>query len=379
MHPSSLVAVKLQTMSEDLLALGFMSGTSADGIDCAVLETDGKNRIRYLGARTDPYSSEFQQKLIRVAHEDLPLADVLAIEQELTERHVAAGRDLLKSLEIPQSKIDVVGLHGHTIRHQPKQGFTWQIGNPSLVAEEFRTTVVSCFRNQDMAAGGQGAPLVPLFHQHLVGDIPKPVAIVNIGGIANFTWIGSNEKVIAGDSGPGCCLVDSWMQLRFHCRYDRDGTHAATGAVDNDSLNALLQLPFYNLPLPRSADRFDFDFSEALHLSDQDGAATLTALTASTIVGCLSRLPETTRNVYFCGGGAKNPHLLALLKREFGRTDGCNTIGVHPIENLGLRGDSLEAECFAWLAVRKLRGLPTSLPSTTGCNRPISGGLITRA
>lgn len=363
-------------MGKKYLALGFMSGTSADGVDCAVIETDGESEIQFVGAETQDYESSFQETLIRIASDDCPLDEVLSIERELSERHVAAGKSLLQSLGISFPRVDVVGLHGHTIRHQPKKGVTWQIGNPAIVAEELQTMVVSSFRNQDMAAGGQGAPLAPLFHQHLVHESPKPLAIVNIGGVSNVTWIGSNGDLVAGDSGPGCCLLDAWMQLRFECPFDQDGHNASLGKVSQPALDLLRRHPFYGLPFPKSADRFDFDFAPVQQLSAQDGAATLSALTASTISTCIGQFPELPRNLYVCGGGARNSFLLNLLGQELNSMN--ELVRVHPIETLGFRGDSLEAECFAWLAVRRLRGLPTSLPSTTGCGRPISGGTITK-
>lgn len=356
-------------LAKPLLALGFMSGTSADGIDCAAIRTDGDVVFEFLGAVTKPYDDRFRQRLLQAASSDVGLTELLLLERELTARHAEAGTLLLDDLKIATESVDVVGFHGHTVRHIPECRLTWQIGNASQLAHALGATVVNDFRRRDMANGGEGAPLAPLFHAMLLRDRPKPAAIVNIGGVANVSWFGGDGRIVAGDSGPGCCLIDAWTQKHFDLKYDRDAKFASEGQIHYDRLDELLQASFFNKPLPKSADRFDFDATLLDGLHPHDGLATLCALTAKSIAAILKQLPEPTCEVWITGGGARNPLIMTLLAAEGSR--------VACIDELNLRSESLEAECFAWLAVRALRGLPLSVPGTTGCAEASTGGMIT--
>ena len=262
--------------------------------------------------------------------------------------------------------VDVIGFHGHTISHQPDEGFTRQLGDGQKLSDLCDTPVVFDFRSEDLRAGGQGAPLVPLFHQMLFRESPPPCAVVNIGGVANVTWL-ENSMAIAGDTGPGCGLIDAWIQKNTDATFDHDGRFAAQGTADSKVIAALENFAFFDKPFPKSADRFDFQSISVDHLNVADGAATLCEVTARSICDAILRLgiPRTT---WVAGGGAKHPTIVQRLREALGN--------VRRVEEVGLRTDSLEAECFAWLAVRRMRHLPTTMPSTTGCAAPTCGGKV---
>lgn len=352
-------------------AIGLMSGTSADGVDAALIRTDGQSQIDFLGAITVPYTATLRTDLLQIAQTDVPLADVLRRQAALTLAHETAIRQLLDTLALPPADVDVIGFHGHTIRHLPDEQLTWQLGDPQLLAERLQIAVVSDFRRRDMAAGGQGAPLVPLFHQQLCRSLPKPFVILNLGGVGNLTWLGDAEAIVASDTGPGCGLLDAWAEQHFGVAMDTDGRLSQQGTVNAAAVAAVLQQPFFQRPLPKSADRFDFDCSPLKSLSPHDGLATLCALTAEAVEMAVQRLPSPPRTTYVTGGGSRHPLIMRLLAERLG--------DVQPIEALQLRWDSMEAECFAWLAVRRMRGLMISLPSTTGCRIATSGGNVTPA
>ncbi len=363
-------------MPEDfapLLALGLMSGTSADGIDVALLATDGESHIDFRQGATIPYEDQLQGQLLQAAQSDVSLAVLLQLERELTLSHAAAVRQVLAKHE-PLEEIALVGFHGHTIRHLSPQHLTFQLGDASLLAEELGVAVVADFRRRDVAAGGEGAPLTPLFHQALLAQAEKPCVVLNLGGVANITWLGSEGDILAGDVGPGCGLLDNWISQQVGKPMDRDGQFALAGRVDDDRVQQALQSPFFERMLPRSADRFEFESAIELDgLSPADGAASLCALSAEAVFRACKELPELPRQVWLTGGGAKHPRLAQELTARFATVGG--TVG--NIRQLGLRPDTLEAECFAWLAVRRLRGLPTSYPETTGCRHATVGGILT--
>ena len=356
------------------LALGLMSGTSADGMDVALLRTDGETQIEPLGGTTIPYAASFRQRLLQLAAHDVPLLDVLRVEQQLTELHANAVRTACKMTCTQLPDIDIIGFHGHTIRHLPAERLSWQIGNGSQLAQLVGRPVVCNFRQADLAAGGEGAPLAPLYHQAIVlqwsstQGLELPQMVLNLGGVANLTWF-DRSRIIAGDTGPGCGLLDAWVERHTGASFDRDGALAMAGQIHHHVVRATIdRLAFFQRPLPKSADRFDFDAVDLGSLSPQDGAATLCALTVQGVVTAVSLLPQPPRKVWVAGGGGHHPLMMQLLREAFYR--------VAPIAELGHDPDLLEAQCFAWLAVRRLRGLPTSLPSTTGARLPTCGGQL---
>ena len=357
------------SMTELIRAIGLMSGSSGDGVDAALLETDGANEIRFLGGLTIPYESELQNRLLEAAQFDVPLVELLRVEEEISQFHARAVRELLDSHGDDSAAVSVIGFHGHTVRHIPTDGLTMQIGNPWIIERAAGVPVVCDFRRNDMAHGGKGAPLVAMFHQALFEDDPKPVVVLNLGGVANLTWLGSDGQIVAGDTGPGCGLLNEWAQEMAGLPHDQDGRLASKGKVVDAVVAAALTAGFFANPLPKAADRFDFDHVDVSGYSAEDGAATLCAITVQAIVQAVQRLDAYPDLVWVSGGGVHHPVLMEMLARHFST--------VKSVSERGLSPDTLEAECFAWLAVRRLRGLPLSIPQTTGCEASVSGGVLT--
>lgn len=354
------------TMQKIYTAIGLMSGTSLDGVDAVLVRTDGENTMEFIDSIFLEYPLEFSQKMQKLATSDIPLNDVLRLEREVTEYHVKAAEKLLA--KIPETQVDIVGFHGQTIRHLPDEGLTWQIGDSSYIASKLNIPVVGDFRRRDMANSGQGAPLVPLFHQALFSNQEKPCAIVNIGGVANMTYLDKNSDIIAGDCGPGMGLLDTLMQEKTSQQYDNNGKISLLGNVNKDVLKKSLLLLFFDKKFPKSADRYDFDEIDVSDLSLNDAAATLTAITAEGILGCLPK-NSSKITLWLTGGGSKNQALVQYLEKD--------GLDIRNINSIGLRSDTMEAECFAWLAVRRLKNKPISLPETTGCEYASCGGVLT--
>ncbi len=356
--------------SEPILALGLMSGTSCDGIDAALLTTDGRSRVAFGPALTEPYSDEFRRRLHSVLGGRGPVEEVGV---ELTRRHGQAIARLLGEAGLKPSAVSVVGFHGQTILHEPHNRRTWQIGDGNLLARLTGIDTVSDFRSADVAAGGQGAPFVPLFHQALARDLDRPLAVLNIGGVANVSWIGRGEDaLLAFDTGPGNALIDDWALRHTGRPVDLDGRLASSGQVNRKALAALLAHAYFDRPAPKSLDRDAFDLAVLAGMTATDGAATLVAFTTESVVRAREELPEVPGRWLVTGGGRHNPALMSALRAALG-------VPVEPVENAGWNGDVLEAQAFAYLAVRTLAGLPLSLPTTTGVPRPMTGGRLDRA
>ncbi len=341
------------------LLVGLMSGTSMDGVDAALLETDGEERARPLDFLSLPYS-EAERDAIRAALGGRDPARAQAAGEVVTEAHIRAAQALLAgSGAAPKA----IGFHGHTLDHRPAERFTLQVGDAARLARATGLPVVADFRSADVAAGGQGAPLAPVYHRARLAGEARPVAVLNIGGVANVTWIGRDGRMLAFDTGPGNALIDDWCRRHTGQPMDRDGRLAASGRVDEAALAALLDRPWFALPGPKSLDRLSFSSAPVERLSPADGAATLTAFTAAAVA--LAPLPEAPRCWIVSGGGRLNPALMAALPGP-----------AAPAEALGWNGDALEAEAFAYLAARRLKGLPASFPGTTGCPRPMPAGRL---
>jgi anhydro-N-acetylmuramic acid kinase len=354
-----------------LRALGLMSGTSLDGVDVALIETDGE-RVAASGAfLTVAYDDALRTAVRAVFGAESPDAATRRAEAAITDAHVAAVRRWADESGTDLGSIDVVGFHGQTITHRPEKRFTWQIGDGAALARALGVPVVSDLRSADVAAGGQGAPLVPIFHAALAHDLPRPVAVVNIGGVGNDTGIGRDGALLAFDTGPGNGPIDDWCARRAGLRFDRDGALAAAGKVDRTRLERFAEHRYFAKPPPKSLDRGDFSDGWAEGLSVVDGAATLTRGTARAIALAGKHFPAPVACWVICGGGARNPSLLKAIAEET-RGD------VVTADSLGWNGDALEAQAFAFLAVRSLRGLPISFPGTTGAPRPMTGGRIDR-
>lgn len=357
------------------LALGLMSGTSLDGMDAALIETDGREQVRPVGFLTEGYSSVERVALGRAVERALslerpgpdPVIDEAA--RRLTDAHAALVLRLLDQLGRRPSEVSLCGFHGQTVAHRPDRGWTWQIGDGARLATLIGVEVVDQFRIDDVRAGGQGAPLLPVYHRALCAALPKPVAVLNLGGVGNLTWIGEGDALLAFDTGPANGLVNQWVERATGNPFDRDGALAASGAVDAGVLDTMLDNPWFDRPPPKSLDRHDFTDRPAAGLSLADGAATLTRFTAETVALALRHCPSPPRRLIVAGGGRHNATLMRMLG------DACG-LAPEPIEAVGWNGDATEAEGFAYMAVRSRAGLPISFPGTTGVAQPQTGGVL---
>ncbi len=354
-----------------------MSGTSLDGIDVAMLVTDGANLVERGPSRTYPYD-EAQRTILRQALADavalttrdhLP-ARLVEAERRLTQWHVEAVSAFRAEHPGP---IDMIGFHGQTVIHRPDLGFTLQLGDGQALAQATGCEVAYDLRQADVQAGGQGAPLVPVYHQALAQQVAeRPVAFVNIGGVANVTWIGAVGDPVAFDTGPGNALLNDWCERHLGEAMDRDGALAARGHLDATAFMTYAQHPFFETPAPKSLDRNAFSLAPLAGLRPEDGARTLVHFTATAIARAAAWFPARPKLWIICGGGRLNPTLMreiAGLLEPLGER-------VVAAEALGFNGDSMEAEAWAYLAVRSLKGLPISFPTTTGAPHPISGGVL---
>jgi anhydro-N-acetylmuramic acid kinase len=360
-------------------ALGLMSGTSMDGISVALVDTDGESVAARGPAMTFAYNSHERAAIARAMGEARAMTaraerpgSLAATEAMLTERHAAAIADFLAAHGIERTGIDVVGFHGQTVLHRPDAGLTVQLGDGAKLADLSGLTVVHDLRARDVAAGGQGAPLVPVYHRALVaGMAQRPVAIVNIGGVANVTYVGRDGALIAFDTGPGNALLDDWMMKRAGVAYDRDGVTSSDGTVDEAVLRFCLSHSFFAEPPPKSLDRNAFIWDVVEWMSLEDGAATLAAFTVAGIAKAREHFPEEPALWIVAGGGRKNRTIMSGLA-------GLVQNAVVPAEAVGLDGDAVEAEAWGFLAVRALKGLPITFPGTTGVPEPLTGGVISR-
>jgi anhydro-N-acetylmuramic acid kinase len=370
--------------AEPVLAVGLMSGTSMDGVDAALIRTDGEQRIEALAFRTVPYQPAMRDMLRGAISEALslerpePTALIAAAERSLTLAHVEAVTALLESAGVAADAVEVIGFHGQTIAHRPERGWTWQIGDGQLLADLCGADVVNDFRRADVEAGGQGAPLAPLFHRALLDGQGASgagrTAVLNLGGVGNISWFAGDDRAGGGlwgafDTGPGNALIDDWVLAETGRSCDEGGALAAEGTVHEDVLATMLDLPWFDLPPPKSLDRHDFGLGAVRGLPTADGAATLTAFTAESVRLALLHLPGRPERILVTGGGRHNGTLMRML----GQRTGC---AVAAVEDAGWDGDALEAQAFAWLAVRALRGRPTSYPQSTGARGPVCGGRL---
>jgi anhydro-N-acetylmuramic acid kinase len=358
------------------LAVGLMSGTSLDGVDAALIRTDGVSTVETLGAVTVPYNEELRERLRESIARAQWMPDVDAVAASMTRVHAEAVSALMAASGVPLQTVHVIGFHGQTILHRPEAGMTWQIGDGAMLASLTGVDVVSDFRSADMDSGGEGAPLAPVFHAAIAADMDKPVAILNVGGVANVTWIGAGDSggvdLLAFDTGPGNAMIDDWMLARTGNPMDKDGALAATGNVRDDIVDAMLNDDYFKRPPPKSLDRNAFSADRVAGLSPSDGAATLTAFTVAAAGRALDHFSAPPARWLVCGGGRRNRTLMSMLAARV-------KAPLDPIEAVGWDGDSLEAQAFGYLAVRHLRGLPISFPTTTGVSAPMTGGALDQA
>ena len=364
-------------MGKTMRAIGLMSGTSMDGIDVALIETDGENHVARQATATVAYDAQFRSDLTKALAEAARLEDradrpgcLADVEAELTRRHASAVTEFL--VKSSTTGVDVVGFHGQTVLHAPDRGLTVQIGDGAALARQTQLDVVYDLRAADVAAGGQGAPLAPVYHRALAAKLPeRPVVVVNIGGVGNVTWMGRDGTLLAFDTGPGNALIDDWMQRHTGSAIDPDGGVAARGRIDEDALLALLTHDYFGHVPPKSLDRNAFSLDPVRHLTLEDGAATLAAFTAASIARAREHFPEAPKLWIICGGGRRNRTVMAMIAERV-------ESAVAPAEAAGFDGDAVEAEAWAYMAVRSLKGLPITFPGTTGVSAPLTGGVLAR-
>lgn len=351
-------------------AIGAISGTSMDGIDVSILASDGEDRVEAGPGRTYDYDPALRRDLlaliadpVRAEHEALE-----ELETRVSDAHAAAIRRFMADFAVDPAGVTVVGLHGQTVFHRPERRFTRQLGFGPRIAAALGLDVVNRFRHADVAAGGEGAPFAPLYHRALASTLAQPVMVLNLGGVGNVTYI-DGDTVIAFDTGPASALLDDFVLKRRGERYDADGRLAASGTPDAALVERLMRHDYFTRPAPKSLDRNDFHAWAASvdRMGDADGAATLAAFTIASAAAAVGQVPKRPLRWLVTGGGRLNGHFMRGLAAALG-------VPVDPVEAVGWNGDYLEAQCFAYLALRSLKGLPLSLPSTTGVPRPMTGG-----
>ena len=361
-----------------MTVIGLMSGTSMDGVDAAVLVTDGEAIGGYGPTHFRPYTDAERAVLRRAVAEARHLDDRSArpgalaeAERIVTVAHAEAVERL--RADHPALDPDLIGFHGQTVFHAPEKRLTVQIGDGPALAARLGVPVVHDFRAADVAAGGEGAPFVPAYHRALVkaARLPGDVVVVNIGGVANLTRIGADGSIAAGDTGPGNALLDDFVRERTGAAMDKGGALAASGTVDRSILARLMDDPWFDLAMPKSLDRGAFSADPVKALSTEDGAAPLAAFTAETI-GKGVAVAGGADTIVISGGGAHNPTIVAMIGAVTG-------VPVLRASDLGWSGDFVEAQAFAYLAARSLAGLPLSFPETTGVPRPMPGGVVVRS
>ncbi len=369
-------------------ALGLMSGTSMDGVDAALIRTDGES-IAELGPSTFLAYDEGYGRQMLDANRAAPVTSTATLRDPecwppaLTLLATSAVDVHLDAISRLGGAPQVVGFHGQTVSHRPTEGFTLQLGDGAAVAAGCGVATVWDFRSMDMLAGGEGAPLAPFFHFALAqrANLDAPAAFLNLGGVGNVTWVDPSadapeapRALLAFDTGPANALLDDFMAARTGTSYDAGGATAARGSIASDVLACLPGFSYLERTPPKSLDRNDFlpALDAVSELSIEDGAATLTAFTADCVADSLRHMPSPTTRWLVCGGGRKNLTMMRMLAERLDAP-------VEPVEAVGLDGDMLEAQAFAYLAVRVLRGLPTSAPSTTGCREPVCGGRISNS
>jgi anhydro-N-acetylmuramic acid kinase len=347
-----------------------MSGTSMDGIDAALLKSDGSGAVSPGPFASFPYDPDFRERLRRLLGGGHP---VELVERELTLLHGDAMDALLSRNDIDRAQVALVGFHGQTILHAPAERRTWQIGDGALLARQTGLDVVADFRSRDVAEGGEGAPLAPLYHGALAADLERPLAVLNLGGVANVTWIGEEDgEILAFDTGPGNALIDDWILQHTGDPYDRGGALAAQGQVEETAVAHLMANPYFARLPPKSLDRDAFDTAPLAELPTDHGAATLTAFTVAAVAAARAHFPAPALHWLVTGGGRRNRTLMALLAERLAAP-------LAPVEDHGWNGDALEAQAFAYLAIRSVLGLPLTLPTTTGVATPTTGGVLHRA
>ena len=376
-------------MAKIYTALGLMSGTSMDGVDASIIQTDGKSEYKAILDKYFEYPESIYNDLI-ILRDKIKISKDLkkfqkkikSIEKDITIFHAESVEKILKKTSL---NIDFIGFHGQTIFHNSKEKISKQLGDGKLLSKLTKKKVVYDFRQSDLKNGGEGAPLTPIFHKLIIeqNKIKLPVIIINLGGIANYTLIWQSKELsrqnhfLSADTGPGNCLIDSWIRKKTAMSYDKKGQIAKLGNVNKKIIRKLLNAH----PFKKSYDIKDFNLSWVKKLSLEDGAATLIEYTADSLIGSILDFLEDaqwykTINILLCGGGRKNNFLVSRIKKKV-LTSKTNR-PVKLIDSLGIDGDFVESQAFGYLAIRSYLGLPISFPETTGCIKSCTGGVLTK-
>lgn len=364
-------------------AIGLMSGTSMDGIDAALVRTDGKNLVERGPMQFfayDPATRDLLEGALETAksitdRKQRP-GNLKQIEALITKLHGNAVLEFLAQIDIRAREIDLLGFHGQTVLHRPEMGLTVQLGDGKALAGQAGIDVVYDFRAEDMRNGGQGAPLVPVYHRALSAMLPEkfrqlsPVAFVNIGGISNITYVGEGGEICGFDTGPGNALIDQWVQQHAGIPFDEGGMIAREGVVIETLVDRYLKHPYFEQTIPKSLDRFDFQVPDPSDAGLEDGARSLAKISAEAIFKACDHLEKPPELWIMCGGGRLNP---SIMKDLHELAQDCGAL-VASAEEAGFDGDAMEAEAFGYLAVRSVQNLSLTYPKTTGCNKPSVGG-----
>ena len=369
-------------MKNIITSIGLMSGTSADGIDASIIKSDGENDVYIIGNHFFPYASRLKSKIRNLKEKinlisdlELNTLEIDSLEKEITLLHAKIVNLIIKKFKLTKSEIDLIGFHGHTIFHSFKDKKTTQLSDGRLLSKLTGLRVVYNFRENDIKNGGQGAPLVPIFHRLLQVKLKlkTPLVFLNIGGISNLTYLNEDKQIESFDTGPGNFLIDKILQLKSNdkIQFDKDGMIASTGIIDKNILDIYLSDPYYKLLPPKSLDVNDFNFSPLTGLSLKNSIATLSELTSLTIVNALNFFSSKPIEIILCGGGRKNKYIFERIKK-------LSKITISNIDDYKINGDFVESQAFAYLAIRSFFGKPISFPGTTGVDKPITGGDIVK-
>ena len=345
-------------------AVGVVSSVAGDAVEAAVIHSDGRDEINPVGGVSLTCDESLHWGLLEATQNDLPTTEILRLERDLTHHYARAVDELRDRHPDALRRARVIGLDGHTLRSLPDEGLSLQIGNPWLLAELTGLSVVSDFRRFDMAIGGQGAPIDALYPWALMAKEPRPALMVDLSAVTSLTWLSESNEIIAGDVGPGVELLDEWVQEVAEASHDRDGAVSSRGVVDEESVRVALRSPFFSRPLPRTPTRSDFESIDVSGQSPHDGAATICG-----VIAAVDQLPARPSLAWVTGPGSRHPLILERIGRVFDE--------VRNVEQRGLNPETMQAECFGWLAIRYQRGLPISTPETTGCRVATCAGLST--
>ena len=376
-------------MAKIYTALGLMSGTSMDGVDASIIQTDGKSKYKVILDKYFEYPKSIYNDLtilrnkIKISKDLKKLQkQIKSIEKDITIFHAESVEKILKKTRL---NIDFIGFHGQTIFHNSKEKITKQLGDGKLLSKLTKKKVVYDFRQNDLENGGEGAPLTPIFHKLIIEQkkIKSPVIIINLGGIANYTLIWQDKKIppqnhlLSADTGPGNCLIDQWIRKKINMPFDKKGKIAKLGNINKKIIAKLLKTH----PVKKSYDIKDFNLTLLKKLSLEDGAATLIEYTAESLIGNILDFLENTQwyktiNILLCGGGRKNNFLVSIIKKKTAISKTHRLVKL--IDSLGIDGDFVESQAFGYLAIRSYLKLPISFPETTGCNEASTGGVIVK-